>query len=516
MAKLKKAKITIPDFLWGCEFETRLLFTGKFKNKQPIISHGKRIITSELVDINRYIHAGKIEECPSDHKDCLFNLEVQYGVYTGDTQEFSQDYENFKNMITSAISERKIKIDKKEYDIFTFVDNSNQRCKNLFKTSPYSEDPEEGCYRSLKYEDKWTGYTETLEADLTGIPQLTCTFKLKFLPNLFKNLSIHINKSPIDFMFFYVYQMSYNIALKLVKDTYKDADYLTTFGFMIYLVYYCLVLTQANAPKAYLKAWFPIKPRTNIGILYSKLSVKCQENIINIYHSMKPLKDNIPAYFYPEFILQILKSLLTPDAEPSVYYIKGLADVPPNFYTLDKSIKTEDLLAQGASVTLVPFYYCHPKPDGSGCKKPDIKYPESYVEIWEWMTDDDSISIEFRNFEELARVCLRVIYIYDRESDDYNFLSKSIYDDRFLLSNLERAIKLIFDNFFRNVFTDTTIKEHSSYLEYVEERTFNIQIDGVKFTERDYKHQFHDENKKTYRELLVFIKGLEEKIDLFM
>ena len=241
---------------------------------------------------------------------------------------------------------------------------------------------------------------------------------------------------------------------------------------------------------------------------------------------MKPLKDKIP-YFYPEFILQILNSLLTPDAEP-VYYIKGLADVPPNFYTLDKSIKIENLVTQGATVTLVPFYYCHPKPDGSGCKKPDIKYPKNYVEIWEWMTDDDSISIEFRNFKELARVCLRVIYDRiksritdesdsdDEDQHDYYFLSASIYDDRFLLSNLERTIKLIFDNFFRNVFTHTTIEEHLSYLEYVEESTFNIQIDDVKWTERDYKQQFYDENDQTYSKLLVFIKNLEEKIDLFM
>ena len=493
---------------WGIEFETRLIINDdkRLKNKNPIWTNGKQMITSEVVDINRNIHDGKIEECPAKH-ECLFNLEAIFGVYEGNTIEFSKDFNDLQKKFMESFANHKIVTDDKtEYDMFNVVLGSDT-CQNLFKNNPYPDSRVEGCYDS-KIKDKFAGYTK-LDPDekLTGTPQMTTTFKLEYLPNLFKMFAIQIGKSPLDFMTFYLYQMSYNIALLLVKDIDKDEHYLTTFGFMIYVVYYCLVICeQGHGPEVYLKSYFPIKPRTNIGILYSKVSEKCKHNIRLIQSVVNAQEYEDKKYFYPVYIKTILHSLVHPEPRKPVYYIENHPNYPSNFHTLGTGFKLKNFEKIGAVVTEVPFYYCDPAPDN--CKNPDISYPKHHVEIWEWMTEDDSISVEFRKFDDLTRVCLRT---YNKGTAAYKFLADVIYNDRFLYKDLDRTVKYLFTNVFRPMF-DITIEEHLETLEYVSEKEFILKIDDIEYTEAYYRDRFIDKYKMTYEQLVTKIKGLEQDI----
>jgi hypothetical protein len=122
------------------------------------------------------------------------------------------------------------------------------------------------------------------------------------------------------------------------------------------------------------------------------------------------------------------------------------------------------------------------------------------------MTDDDSISIEFRKFNDLVRVCLRT---YDIDEKDYEFLSESLYNDRFLYEHLDTTVKCLFTKVFQPMFDKST--EHVN-IEYVSKKEFILDIDLIEYTEKIYSHNFLINYKMKYEELIKKIKGLEKAI----
>jgi len=461
-------------FKWGIEFETHSVVydeSGKVKDKISIWEDGKSTITSEFMDVKKNLHPEPFNECKKNETDnsitptCLFNLESQLGIFNGfSLDEFNEEYDNFVKNYKTFIENKEIFINGLPYTIFSFKNF------NIHTDEAYIDGKLEthGTYRSNKGD--FIGYIK--ELDTLGVAQLTCTFELKYLPNLFKVIAENIWKDPVYFYFEYIYSIVYNESLefmKLIGIDQTDPDYLTTFGFIIYMVYYWKVYFEKIVlTPIYFKAKFPVKPRTNPAGLYQNMNQNVKDNLKKLSDILE-LKDFSVDYFLMySYLYQSIKDLENPK---KVYYIKNLRDVPNNFYLLGK-LTEEDIRRYEPNVIIekdIPYFnYKIVKNDktfefvfdiGKLILNDKMQIVDTgSPEVFEWTAYSDTISIEFRLFKELIVLSERMA----KTKRDKKIAEELVDVDKLNVDQVKEAINLIFSVFIKKVFSSM---DHSEYIE---------------------------------------------------
>ena len=460
------------NFKWGIEFETHsVIYDENGKDKVPIWEDGKVTITSEMVDIEKNLHPAPFHECKINEKDttaqgaCLFNLESQLGVFNGfSLDEFNEEYDNFVKNYKTFIENKEITINGIPYTIFSFK-NFNLQSNDAYIDGKL-ETP--GTYKTDK--NDFIGYVK--ELDTLGVAQMTSTFELQYLPNLFKVIAENIWKDPIYFYFEYVYSVTYNESLefmKLIGIEQTDPDYLTTFGFIIYMVYYWKVFFEKIVLKeVYFKAKFPVKPRTNPAGLYQNMNQNVKDNLKKLKNILELKQFSEITLTYYTYLYHSLKHLQNPE---KVYYIKNLGSVPNNFYLLGK-LTEDDLKKMYPNVIIekdVPFFnyffdenlnfifdigelYLYIDNNNM-----ELRYTGS-TEVLEWTASGDNISIEFRLFKELIVLSERIA----TTKRDKIIAEKLVDVDRLNIDEIKESIQLIFSTFIKKVFGTM---DHTKYIE---------------------------------------------------
>ena len=465
------------NFQWGIEFETHsIIMNENGKDKVSIWEDGKSTITSEWVDINKNLHPAPFHECKINETDtssnpgCLFNLESQLGIFNGlSLDEFNEEYDKFSKEYKTFIENKEITINGLPYKIFSFKHFDNESLDAYVDGKLETH----GSYKTNK--NDFIGYVK--ELDTLGVAQMTCTFELCYLPNLFKLMAENIMKDPVYFYFEYIYSLVYNESLefmKLMGMDHSDSDYLTTFGFIIYMVYFWKVYFEKIVSDVYFKAKFPIKPRTNPAGLYQNMNQNVKNNLqklADILELKKFSQDTLPIYIY---LYESIKEL---DHPIKAYYIKNLKNSPNNFYLFHEDL-TEDIIKQyEPDVEIekdVPFFYfIYEKNQMTSqistlfLEDNMIKDTMATIEVFEWMADKDNISIEFRLFKEL-------IVLSDRMATtkkDKKIGEELVDVERLNIDQVKQAINLIFSVFIKDIFkpmdhTDSIKVDEYAYEEY--------------------------------------------------
>ena len=503
------------NFKWGIEFETHsIIYNENGVDKVPIWQDGKVSITTELVDIEKNLHPKPFHECKMNESNtdeqgiCLFNLESQLGVFQGfSLDEFNEEYDNFVKNYKTFIENKEITINGLPYTIFSFK-NFNEPSNDAYVDGKLET---HGTYKSNK--NDFIGYVK--ELDTLGVVQITSTFDIQYLPNLFKVMAENIWKDPVYFYFEYIYSIVYNESLefmKLINIDDSDPDYLATFGFIIYMVYYWKVLFEKIVlTDIYFKAKFPIKPRTNPAGLYQNMNQNVKDNL-------KKLSDILELKYFTEETLTIytylynsLKKLENPER---VYYIKNLRNVPNNFYLLGK-LTEEEIKNYDPNVIIekdVPyFYYKINKTLDFSFTIGELYFNDSMnivdnagsPEVFEWATSDTTISIEFRLFKELIVLSERLA----TTKRDKKIAEELIDTERLNIDQVKESIKLIFSVFIKKVFSKI---DHTKYIEIPEH--VSDEFDKILYDKAYFEKYGVLKNIKSYND---FVTQLKEHFDKF-
>lgn len=474
-------------YAFGIEFETHLFIElphgEPYRRDKNFIN---KYTTIEYVDLTK-VHDPPFKECygieltvdQTGEHGCLSNLEFQMGPYRS-LKEFNEDFESMKRNFMDIVSTKKTIIDGKEYDVFT--DNiDSSRSKILYDKNPYSE--------KIPLPSTYTrngnpfGYVKNLT--LKGITQLTFTMQIKYIPQLFKIWAMRVMLSPIGFInsdvYFNVYNQSIMIQTLIKKD---DLD---TLGFIMYLLYYCKIRKEYPYGSAYFKAWFSIKPRTNFGSLFHSLKQESKEHIIELVTLLKdyklmtdePMIDKESFYLFIEKLEEII-------ADKKLFYIKNHKKYRDGFYELEENFKMEN-----PDVLIEELPYCCLE-----AHKPNVNEP---LEILEWNSKEidghnDTVSIEYRKFDELLRISIRR---EDINKDDKTKLSILLDKSKLNIDDLDLAIDIISRNFFDFLNNDN----RHDLLPFPSKEMIQLEIDDVGWEfdmtgEVTYENEFMGFNRR--------------------
>ena len=420
-------------YAFGIEFETHLFielpYGEPYKRDKNFIN---KYTTIEYVDLTK-VHDPPFKECygieltvdQTGEFGCLSNLEFQMGPYRS-LKEFNEDFESMKKDFMNIVKNKKTSIDGKEYDVFT--DNiDSSRSKILFDKNPYSETSLPSIYTRNGHP---FGYVKNLT--LKGITQLTFTIQIKYIPQLFKIWATRVMLSPIGFINSDVYFNVYNQSIMIQTLTKKDDE--DTLGFIMYLLYYCKIRKEYPYGSAYFKAWFSIKPRTNFGSLFHSLKQESKEDIkrlVTLLKDYKPMIDKESTFY---LFIEKLEEII---ADKKLFYIKNHKKYRDGFYDLEENFKMEN-----PDVLVEEVPYCCLEDH-----KPNLNEP---LEILEWNSKEidghnDTVSIEYRKFDELLRISIRR---EDIDKDDKRKLSILLDKSKLNIDDLDLAIDIISRNFF--------------------------------------------------------------------
>jgi hypothetical protein len=493
--RLKKAKTSVslsfPKHLFqvGFEFETRdsIGTTDKIVEKMSEKIKGSDNVTKSLEFIEPYKYRDFPMKPEADIN--LFNVEYQFGVFdnlTFDQSIFEKEFDILKGQIKSIVDTKNINVNGKDYGV-SFID-THKKCFT---------DPDD-----------------------TGVIQMTTTFQLRFLPNLFRLMSTFISLSPLDFFNGFIYTTSYNETLYLLNSSGVEKDD-TLFGFMLYIVYYWKITFETKLDKrTYFKAFFPIKPRTNLATLYENMSPSNKLNIVEICKHLiarpRQLKimqkiQKINKNIYLFFVLKTLHSLIYPP-EPKHYYIKNLPEISDGFYHLEGCTEEMIKAVPGVVIEKKPFYMCeldlytynidldHVDDLGAlDCKEHDNKlvfdgnkYVGTPFEVCEWPAVGDNISMEFRIWSEIVCVTERIAK-EENDMENYEKLSDILYKERLTIDDFEVCTRLLFKYFIPRIFKE----EPNPFVEisFLTKSKLDIKIDGVTYTKSLYYNYLIDKYK---------------------
>ena len=152
----KKFPFPKEPFKVGFEFETRNTIKTDRKTKDKIVEKmaekikGSDKVTRSFEFIEPYKYIDFSEKLEEDA--ILYNVEYQFGVFDNDTSNFEKEFKILKTQIKSIVDTENINVNGKDYKV-SFIDIDDKRF-----TKP----------------------------DDTGVIQMTTTFQLRFLPNLFR------------------------------------------------------------------------------------------------------------------------------------------------------------------------------------------------------------------------------------------------------------------------------------------------------------------------------------------
>jgi hypothetical protein len=479
----KKFPFPKEPFKVGFEFETRNTIKTDRKTKDKIVEKmaekikGSDKVTRSFEFIEPYKYIDFSEKLEEDA--ILYNVEYQFGVFDNDTSNFEKEFKILKTQIKSIVDTENINVNGKDYKV-SFIDIDDKRF-----TKP----------------------------DDTGVIQMTTTFQLRFLPNLFRLMSTFISLSPVDFFNGFIYTTSYNETLYLLNSSKVEKDE-TLFGFMLYIVYYWKITFETKFDRGtYFKAYFPIKPRTNFSTLYENMSPSIKLNIFKIFEHLlarqSEMIQKVNKNIYLFFVYKTLDSLINPKPLMRThYYIKNLPDISDGFYYLEGCTKEMIEAVPGVVIEQKSFYTCDLDYTLDvdtcdlyelQCKDHDnklffdgTKYLGIPVEVCEWPAVGDNISMEFRIWSEIVRVTERIAK-EEKDMENYEKLSDILYKKRLTINDFEVCIRLLFIYFIPRIFK----KEPKPFVElsFLTKSKLKIQIDGVKYKKDIYNEHLIDRYK---------------------
>jgi hypothetical protein len=447
------------SFTWGVEFETNLLYHNlRGKNRQTIWDRNKLKITSELWDVKlhqpnpsdqKYWVDGK----PSDNTKGLFNLEAQLGVFEGfnGLDKFDKYLKKLDKKLKNSIEKGRFHTDDdKKHKLFGFDTQDNPEGLFLDKRSKIP-----GAYPDR---DKWVGYRKTLNAyDIVGKPQLTMSFHLSYLPKLFNVLD---GSESEEFTRYYA-----DIIMKKWKT--KDN---ALYGFILYLCHYYSRYLHYIKHKGlfhYFKTAFWLKPRTNPSTLYKSLTKSQQMKLRELAVLLDKQNENEYSNDIAKYIIyirnilhRIEESLLTKNC----IYASGIVGINNSLYHYDEeSIEMYFGMEKHSNHIKKNIPCVDPYEDDDDIEKDPLPTLSSsdgesffassgFTSVWEWnSTGKGEVVYEFRNLQDLFAIALEG----EGELDNPNFQSFFEFD-MYTPSQLSEMIRIIFQSFFRYVFSEKT------------------------------------------------------------
>jgi len=480
------------EFLqFGFEFETRNFIKTERANK--IIGKNQMKINDFTNFSLEYIPLEKLKSFYAELTWGLdfYNIEYQLGVFDNKGYDaFVKTLNEFIGVINNVTTTKKISVNGKEYDV------------EFFNTE----------------ESKFN------EPNDTGVVQMTTTFQIKFLPNLFKLMSKFVNLSPLDFFNGHIYTTSYNETLWLLNSSKVDKsnidDYFSTFGFMLYIVYYWKIRTETHfaSPEKipYLKGWFPIKPRTNFATLYENLSQHVKTEIRKILEYLINRLQYMQTNYLNNVILMLHDILKLDKYKTSLikfYYIKNLPEVPDGFYYLE-GCTYDDIKASfpDVDIKIKKFIGQYPRNYVTNILSFDgQKYSGIPDQVIEWPAEDDKCSLEFRIWKEIVRVTDRILFkkTKDYQNPDYQKLVSILPKDRIDAEDFKFSSPLVYHYFFPKIFT--SLDKHDTVdLGFLKKKKIEIGIDYVGYKDiEDYDADFKNKLEKDHSDLGATVTGIE-------
>jgi hypothetical protein len=459
-------------FKWGVEFETGLLLHDpNGKNRRTLWESGDTKITSESFTVE---HLPNIDDqkfwitgVPEDKTTRLYNLEAQMGVFSGmdGLPQFETNLKNLAEKLKKSV--RKNRFNTSWDQTFPlFVYDYLMEKDNLF-LDKNSSIP--GAYPAKK--KGWIGYRSTLrESDIYGVPQLTTSFNLAYLPKLFDLLYNSNFEKYEEFQMDYANNVMEQWNLKYLKCNEHDANEL--YGFILYLFHYyggyLKYLRKKNINK-YLKNIFWLKPRTNPATLYASFTKSQRSHLKTLIKILDDDRNNYTEDYkkYVVYLIAIITKLEVAIDKKECVYVSDIADIPNGLYRYDMS-SYEIYVGMDRNPHLftrdIPCVdqYQHPE-DEEKDLLPTISYGEDeefyissggFTGVWEWKTSKrGEVAFEFRRMRDLFKISL------DMEGEGDNPQFAEFFEANYMTtSQLSEMMSIIFNSFMRYVFTEGTSK----------------------------------------------------------
>ena len=458
-----------PLFYWGLEYETSLLlYDSNGFNSKVIWKDNQVKLTCEVFDKKHgnmntdetgYWDIGKKSDQLNQRG--IYIIESQIGLFSGfdlkscftnlnllqqkltemvDYRQLIYNYHDFKSFPVFTYS---YNVDEENMDTDYFLDYSLRKPGLYILGSSESVEESESTYFGYRAVDKDKN-------DLTGVPQLTCSFELHYFPLLLEVMAKYTrllkNKEAYHTI------IEYTNSLHL-----RDRD---AHAFIMYLVdYYIMYLQYDPSNKEdYFKSFFDIKPRTNPAALYATLRTTSQKQIQSLYETLSKKQASPIDRYLVDTIYQL-------NTTECVFIGKTIdKKILPGLYTYDS---THDALVE-AIENHVDTYNIEdspcvnmPDPLGKQLKRlPEITYDEDTgkfkggfpIDLWEWNVKNNEsrqhsiVSIELRDFNDLVHMSLIIMKEYGY--DTYYEIEGMDMD----IHTFKKGLDLVFKFFFPTVF----------------------------------------------------------------
>lgn len=459
-----------PVFYWGLEYETSLLLydTNGF-NSKVVWKDNNVKMTCEVFEKKHgnmtteetgyWDNGKKSDQLNQRH---IYIIESQIGLFSG--FDLKSCYTNL-NLLQQKLYEM-IRYQRliynytqfKSFPVFTYSYTSDEDVDtdyfldySLRKPGLYILSADMNDESAESAESSYFGYraADLYKNDLSGVPQLTCSFELHYFPLLLDVMAKYTrllkNKEAYHTI------IEYTNSLHL-----GDHD---AHAFIMYLVdYYIMYLQYDPSNKEdYFKSFFDIKPRTNPAALYATLHTTSQKHIQSLYETLSK-KGASPI---DRYLVDIIYQLKTTHC---VFIGKTIdKKILPGLYTFDS---THDALVE-AIENHVDTYNIEdapcvnmPDPLGKQLKRlPEITYDEDTgtfkggfpIDLWEWNVKNNEsqtsmVSVELRDFNDLVHMSLIIMKEYGYDTD-YEIEGMDMD-----IQTFKKGLDLVFKFFFPTVF----------------------------------------------------------------
>lgn len=245
---------------FGVEYDTNILvflpdrrLPQDLKIKIPFLRDDKLSMTLE------YWHP---QERKVSSRDCLVSLEAQMGIFTSDNPR-KFNIEDFQKMCTvftknwnTMIDRKKISINNVDYDIVIYS-----------KEGKFKD-----CALSIPNSDTF-GYTnDFFRENAIGTAQITIGIRLPYIISIFSYMSkINDENREMNSLILGSMENAYSSAGHFAANNgIKNLDLI---AFLMLMAYYinCNIVRNEIDKKAYVKAYFGFKIRTNLRIIYDAI-----------------------------------------------------------------------------------------------------------------------------------------------------------------------------------------------------------------------------------------------------
>jgi hypothetical protein len=454
-----------PLFYWGLEYETSVLvYDPNGFNSKIVWKDNKVKLTCEVFEKKHddmttgetgYWDNGKKSDQLNQRG--IYIIESQIGLFSGfDVKSCFTHLNVLEQKLAEMMTYRQLIYnyqDFKSFPVFTYsyiadedVDTDYFLDYALRKPGLYILDET----NTESDEFSYFGYraVDPYKNDVSGVPQLTCSFDLKYYPAFIKVMSHYTrlvqNKEAYQTIMDYTNQFD-------IQDEHAR-------GFIMYLVdYYVMYLQYDPSNKEnYFKTFYDMKPRTNPAALYATLNATSKGVIQSLSETLTSRSD------IDRYLIDIIGQLTSLEC---VYIGKPIdKKIMPGLYTYDSS--SEELVE--AIQTHIDTYDIEdspcvnmPDPLGKNIKRlPTLSINEDTgkfnagfpIDLWEWNVKNKEhpemcmVSIELRDFNDLVHMSIQIMNEYG--FDTAYQIERMDMD----IQTFKKGLDLVFKFFFPTIF----------------------------------------------------------------